>query len=408
MLDAPVRSRANGPDGVPNGGGRRGPSSSRRDPVPDLRQDYGPRRIPGQRTEDLDPESENALAARRARGLRLRLEGKTPRSVPARVIAGVAVLAGFGGIGFGLWQARSALLHDARLVIPSSRAIEISGNNHLSRPQLLSVFGGDVDRNSLTVPLSARRAELEALPWVEHATVMRMLPNRVRVSIVERTPVAFVRQGNEIGLVDAHGVLLDLAPEADHAYSFPVVTGILAQDPASTRAARMRVYAEFTHDLDSGTEKVSQHLSEVDLSDPDDVKALLPDNGVDVLVHFGDRDYLQRYQRYMQNLPDWKTRYPKLASVDMRYEREVVLEITPGATVPVAAEASAAAPAKPGARTWGRKPLAKAVVKPVKTGVESKWRPKVAAKPAVKAAAKPAAKAHLQKAFAVHPKAGPR
>ena len=63
------------------------------------------------------------------------------------------------------------------------------------------------------------------LPWVAHATVMRLLPNRMRVSIVERTPVAFVRQGNHIGLVDANGVLLDMPTDAQAGYALFVSGG---------------------------------------------------------------------------------------------------------------------------------------------------------------------------------------
>ena len=251
--------------------------------------------------------------------------------------------------------------------------------------------------NILTVPLENRRAELETLPWVEHATVMRLLPNRVRVAIVERTPVAFVRQGSEIGLVDAHGVLLDLAPDlaADHAYSFPVVTGIQSSDPLGTRAARMKLYLQFTGELNSGADTITGRLSEIDLTDPEDVKALIPDNGSLVLVHFGDTDFLTRYQRYVQNLPEWKTKYPKLASVDMRYEHEVVLEMQPGAAVPIAANNSAD---KPAATTPAQKaPVAKKLA--------------VVRKPApakLKAAAPVPGGGHLQQAFDVHPKAGPR
>jgi len=336
---------------------------------------------------------------RKATGWRLRMRGRVPSSVVGRVFAGAFVLAGLGVIAFGLHEAQSAMLHDARLVIPSSRAIEISGNNHLTRAQLLSVFGGDVDRNLLTVPLSGRRAELEALPWVEHATVMRLLPNKVRVSIVERTPVAFVRQGGELGLVDAHGVLLDLSPDAasDRSYSFPVVTGIAATDAAGTRAARMRLYLQFTADLDAGPDKISKKLSEVDLTDPEDIKALIPDNGMDVLVHFGSEDFLQRYQRYVQNLPDWKTKYPKLASVDMRYEREVVLEMAPGVTVPVpGGDANAAAP--------GTKVAPVVVVKKAAVVKKPGAKPKAVVK---KAAAKKPVAGHLQKSFEVRSK-GPR
>ena len=231
-------------------------------------------------------------------------------------------------------------------VIPSSASIQIEGNSHLTRAQLLSVFGEDVEQNVLDVSLADRRAELERLPWVAHATVMRLLPNRLRVSIVERTPVAFVRQGGQIGLVDKNGVLLDMIGDSasDAAdskdfgkrYSFPVVTGISAADPLSVRAARMKIFERFTGDLDSTNENISARLSEVDLSNPEDVKALIPDQATEIMVHFGDTDFLQRYRKFEEQLPGWRTQYPKLASADMRYERQVVLEMQQGAAIPVA------------------------------------------------------------------------
>ncbi len=271
-------------------------------------------------------------------GLRLRVSGNLPRSLAGRLAAGLIGLAALAGFTGSLWAARAALLHDPRLILPSSDQIEITGNAHLTKAQLLSVFGEDIDRNLLSIPLTQRQTELEALPWVEHAAVMRLLPDHLRVAIVERTPVAFVRQGGEIGFVDAHGVLLEMSPQvqADTHYSFPVVTGISTADPLSTRAARMKLFLAFVNSLDSasgGGAKVSSQLSEVDLSDPEDIKALIPSGGSDLLVHFGQEDFLARYQRFAKHLPEWKTQFPKLASADMRYDRDVVLEMQPGSTV---------------------------------------------------------------------------
>ena len=367
-----------------------------------LRQDFPKRREPKRvGGADIDDGfAEDVVTTRRQPGWRVRLGGRVPRSFAGRIGAGCVAIVGLAGSAYGLHVARRSLTHDARLAIPSSRAIEITGNNRLTRAQLLSVFGEDVDRNLLTVPLESRRAELESLPWVEHATVMRLLPNRVRVAIRERTPVAFVRQGGEIGLVDAHGVLLDMAGgEAGEAgtaqgYSFPVITGVSAKDPASVRAARMKLYLRFTEELDEGAEKHSKKLSEVDLTDPEDVKALLA--GDNVLVHLGDKDFLSRYENYQQHLPDWKAKYPKLASVDMRYEREVVLQMAPGSAVPVdpmpdAGEAKTAAVAAK--KTGPQKVIAGKKAPPVRH----------AANKAVDAVPMRAAapQAHLQEAFDV-------
>ena len=318
---------------------------------------------------DTDDSSVDDEYEQRSQRPRVRLSfhgGLAPKSLWGRIAMGCVLLLLIGAGVAALLAVRNYLLHDEHFVVQSSESIQIAGNSRLSRAQLLSVFGEDVERNIFNIPLAQRRAELERLPWVEHATVMRLLPNRVRVAIVERTPVAFVRQGPEIGLVDAHGVLLNLpGPDMPGAsledagaaataqYSFPVLTGISAEDPLSTRAARMKIYMDFVAALDATGEKISHRLSEVDVSNPEDVKAILPDpapggtdaasSGADVLVHFGDGRFLERYRQYEQHLAEWRAQYPRLASVDLRYERQVVLEMQPGEAAPSAAAASDAA-----------------------------------------------------------------
>jgi cell division protein FtsQ len=292
-------------------------------------------------TEFDDEQDEDRSSPRRRQGggVRVRVRGGLPRSLGGRLGVFAAVLLLAGLCAGAVMVARTAILHDDRFVIPSSSSIEIQGNSHVTRAQLLSIFGEDVERNIFRVPLDGRKEELEQLPWVEHATVMRLLPNRLRVAIVERTPVAFVRQGNHIGLVDASGVLLDMPTgvQADMHYSFPVVTGIAQNDPLSLRAARMKLYARFTSDLDASSEKISAKLSEVDLSNPEDVRAVIPDKGGEVMVHFGEDNFLDRYRKFEEHLAEWRTQYPRLSSVDMRYERQVVLEMQPGTTGPATA-----------------------------------------------------------------------
>jgi cell division protein FtsQ len=326
VLDAPEQGYASEP-----GGPRRASASPNRKLRRDLSEDFA----------DDPYEDGDAFAGRRRGGVRIRLRG-LPATKWGRIVAGCFLLF-CAGLGFATYlMAKRFLLHDERFVIPSSSSIQFEGNTHVTRAQLLGIFGEDVERNIFAVSLEKRWAELERLPWVEHATVMRLLPNKMRVSIVERTPVAFVRQGSHIGLVDANGVLLDMPMDAktsEH-YSFPVVTGISATDALSTRSARMKIFERFTSDLDSSGEKISQELSEVDLSNPEDVKALIPDHSAEILVHFGDDDFLDRYRRFKEHLAEWRTIYPKLSSVDMRYERQVVLEMPPGSNASQSATAT--------------------------------------------------------------------
>lgn len=304
---------------------------------------------------------------RKRTGVRLTFRGGLPETMVGRILAGVTSLAILGGAAAGALATKHMMLRDQRFVIPSSAAIETTGNVRVSRAELLSALEGDIGRNLFAMSLEVQRAQLERLPWVEHATVMRLMPDRLRAIVVERTPIAFVREKGRIGLVDAQGVLLDLRQGGADAYSFPVVTGVLAADPLSVRAARMKIFAEFVSAVDATGEHISAKLSEVDLSNPEDVKALIPDGGAEVMVHFGDSDYLERYRKYEAHLAEWRSQYPKLSSVDMRYDRQAVLEMQPGSAVPVN-EASAAsleaAAAREAKALTAPKPAAQGSVRP--------------------------------------------
>ena len=331
-------------------------------------QPVAPRRPRREFVEDaVVPEGEGGYNRGRKRtGVRLTFRGGLPETMAGKLVAGVVGLGILGAVAAGSVATHRLMLRDQRFVIPATTAIETAGNERLSRAELLGALRGDVGRNVFSLSLEQQRATLEAMPWVERATVMRLLPDHLRASVVERTPIAFVREKGQIGLVDAHGVLLDLRqPQGQSgansasggSYSFPVVTGVLAADPVSVRAARMKIFADFLTAMDATGEHISAKLSEVDLSNPEDVKALIPDNGAEVLVHFGDADYLERYRRYEAHLTEWRSQYPKLASVDMRYDRQAVLEMQQGSQVPLnsveptaaVAKAAAAVPLKKGA-----------------------------------------------------------
>jgi len=241
-----------------------------------------------------------------------------------------------------------------RFRIESSDDIEIDGTHNVTHAQVMEVLGGDIGRNIFFIPLSERRSQLEKIPWVESASVMRFVPNRLQVEIHERTPVAFARVGSRIFLTDAGGTLMEL-PGGKHKYSFPVIVGMNPGEPLSTREARMKIYNDLVRQLDAEGGHYSQDLSEVDLSDPEDVKVLANDPNGAVLVHLGASDYLSRYRTYVTHVQAWRQQFDKLDSVDLRYENQIIVNPdNPGAQKtaqlsPAAAKAAIAAGVKPAA-----------------------------------------------------------
>ena len=327
---------------------------------------------------DLDDDGEEMPRARRRFNEPARRWWK-PASTVGRVFLGLGLLAVVGGLVTAWIAAKRYLEHEPHFAIRGSENIQSTGLSEVSRNEMLPVFGEDIGRNIFLVNLNERRKALEQIPWIQSATVMRLLPDQLRVNVVERTPIAFVRQGQQIGLVDADGVLLTMpaAMMTLHHYSFPVVTGIDAGDPQQSRRARMAVYQRLIHDLDANGQRFSEQISEIDLTDPEDARVLMPEQGGDILAHFGDDQFMARYQRYKAHIAEWRQQYPRLAAVDLRYDQQVVLQMKPGAGAPTATTTDDGQPVQGDAASAAAKPKTKPVLRTV-----------AAKKPVAKAAAK--------------------
>ena len=298
---------------------------------------------------DADKESPFLRAQKRVSARRSPL----PKKTATRLLwAALAVLI----IGAGALAA--VMLHHYgerswRFRLDSSDNIELAGLSNVTRGQIMEVMGGDIGRNVFFIPLDQRQKQLEQIPWVASASVMRFAPDRIKIQIQERTPVAFARVGSKIMLIDANGVLMDLTNKKK--FSFPVIVGMSANEPLSTRSIRMRTFNELVRQLDSTGAHYSQDLSEVDLTDTEDVKVMTNDPQGEILVHLGSSNYLDRFKIYVAHLREWRQQFAKLESVDLRYDRQIIVNpdlrgtARQPALTQTAAKAAMAAGVKPSA-----------------------------------------------------------
>jgi cell division protein FtsQ len=347
---------------------------------------------------DVDEESPFLRGQKRVSARRSSLPKKTANGLLWAVIA-AAVVCAAGLAAAGLYHYGE---HSWRFRVESSDNIEVTGTQNVTKAQIMETMGADIGRNIFFIPLAQQKAQLEQIPWVESASVMRFVPNRLKVEIHERTPVAFARVGPRMALIDAGGTLMELTPK--HRYSFPVILGMNPGEPLSTRAPRMKAYSEMVRDLDSGGARYSQDLSEVDLSDLEDVKVRVNDPAGDVLVHLGSSDYLRRYKIYVSHAQGWRQQFQKLESVDLRYDNQIIVNpdmqrtAKPAALSPAVAKAAAAAGVKPAALLTRMGPHDRPVPKPAFELTPKKLDPKTAASGTKKAAAKAKVKKTAAKA----------
>ncbi len=263
--------------------------------------------------------------------------------------ASVWVGAGLAGVWL-TYAGTHFLLTAPQMELIHPEQVAISGNHFVSRTAVLETFVADRGKSILRVPIEARRAQIESLPWVEHATVRRVLPNRIQVDIVERTPIAFLRDGSSMSLIDANGVILNPPLRAD--FHFPVVTGILPGMPMDERQKRMQLFEDFSRQVEDARPGAMNQVSEIDLSDANDLTASITGlqksaanslNGgarpadLPVTVHFGNTDFGGKFTTLLDNFAQWRATAGEIDSVDLRFSREAVVNPEIAAVAPVSA-----------------------------------------------------------------------
>jgi cell division protein FtsQ len=304
--------------------------------------------------EVLAEEEPKYLRRQKPLEIKRRKFGRTAWSTYLRVgLWGAAGVAGasvaYALAHFLLFSPDMALLHPEQ--------VELGGNHNVTRASVLEVFKVDRGRSILRVPLEERRRQLEATPWVENATVRRALPNRIEIEIVERTPVAFLRQGNEMSLVDLHGVILERPLKGN--FHFPVVSGLGPEMPLEERERRMQLFASFSRELESARGGAMDKVSEVDLSDANDLRASIASlpggrstgaagaqQDAPILVHFGSSDFGGKYQTLLENIGQYRATAGCVESVDLRFSRMAVVNPdATGCSQPLAQQRAANSPA---------------------------------------------------------------
>lgn len=126
--------------------------------------------------------------------------------------------------------------------------IPVTGASHVTAAQVRAASGVHVHDHLLFVDLSRATRRIEQLPWVRSATIHRDLPGTLAITVVEYTPVAYVRVPGGVMLVAANGHVIErtktapphtvevrgvrLAPSAGDLLAPPDAAGIVGRLPA--------------------------------------------------------------------------------------------------------------------------------------------------------------------------------
>ncbi len=251
--------------------------------------------------------------------------GRTPFPTQ-RLIAGSLVIAVLlVAFLYAFHRLEQFLIRDPRFELNGSvgsaepESLTVAGATHAAPHAVEGVFAEDFGRSVYLIPLADRRATLRTVDWVKDAAVARLWPNRLVVRITERTPAAFITLASgRAALIDEDGVIL---PAAKDRFTLPVLAGVHVDDPITDRRERVQRAMRLTKELGESARKIS----EIDVSDRDNLKVSEPFEGRIITLLLGDRDFAQRHQNFLNHIAEIKRKLPGASTLDMRLEDRITV-----------------------------------------------------------------------------------
>lgn len=243
---------------------------------------------------------------------------RSPASRHAWLAARLTLLAlvlGYAGYRGVSLVAASSSLQIGHLVV--------RGHERLSAGEVLVLVEGLRGQNILGIELDQWQDKLLSSPWVERATIRRVLPSTVEIILHERRPLGIGRLGTSLYLIDARGVIVDEYGPAYADIDLPIIDGLAAspQDGASIIDVTRAEFAARVMAALSVRPDLAAQVSQIDVSDLRDAVVIL--DGDPALLRLGDTAFVARLQQYIDLAPALRERLTAIDYVDLRFDERL-------------------------------------------------------------------------------------
>jgi cell division protein FtsQ len=197
---------------------------------------------------------------------------------PLRMAAAVAFGAALTLGGVALWDSP----------VLDLRTVEVGGNGRVAARDVVVASRLSDRDHLLRISTAEVASSVRRSPWVAQARVERILPSRVRITVVERTPAAVVLAGTTSWFVDGQGVVLEQVPQGTTAPSFdgarlPVVAELPVEALMPGERVRPPQYRQALAVLGSLPAAVRERVGVVRAPSPDGISIELADGPVILL-----------------------------------------------------------------------------------------------------------------------------
>jgi cell division protein FtsQ len=230
-------------------------------------------------------------------------------------------------LAWGGREVNSFLLRDPRFQFACADTcanLEIRGAVHANRARIQNVFAPDFNASVFSMPLAERRRRLLAVDWVSTATISRVWPHGIAVTVTERTPVAFAKlpiagtSHFRFSLIDSDGVLLSIPPRTR--FHLPVLSGVMEEQTEADRRVRVKAMQHLLDDL--GPQ--AKDISEINAASTLEMRVITEIDGRAVELWIGDQHYRSRYQHFVANYEEIRKHSDQASVFDLRLDDRIL------------------------------------------------------------------------------------
>lgn len=200
--------------------------------------------------------------------------------------------------------------------------IQVEGLNRGDPDDLQTRLSAWLGRNLVAVDLEEVRRQALTAPWVHDASVRRILPDTLAVSLTEKQPAAMAVLAGRLYLLDREGRLIVPWDQRLTGVDLPLLTGLDAWDitvrPEQARAGLKIMARLMQYDMD-----LMDGLSEIDLSRGDRVTIRL--NSEPAPLYLSRENVIINLDHYLAIRDDIHGRVAAVQAIDLRWRGRVVV-----------------------------------------------------------------------------------
>lgn len=210
------------------------------------------------------------------------------------------------------------------------KQIKVEGNRIVATNEIVQLIQAPFGTLLYKADLTSIQRNVMSHYYIKDAVVERNLPNTIRVTVIERVPIAIINR-NEPLYLDDEGVVLPRSV-SKKMFDLPIVSGIAAPEqlalgshvtqPDVLEALQLLAVVKIVN------RPLSYNISEIQIRNGSDIVLFAAESGVPIIFGRGDMaNKIARLEVFWNDIA--RTRGPQnLQYIDLRYQDQIVARWT--------------------------------------------------------------------------------